>query len=239
MEKTLLELLAEDKNEKKEENKDIVRSTVTTNQRNQSLSALERFAEEVNNGMRYANAKNSHTTSKVLDMLSEDKRFNCEKNVQERFAWNENTPSEVFAKIVSDENITINFYGREITLKKLVELAHSKCVENRISVARYEVPPRILALLATDEDPRVREAVAWNKFAPAKLLRTLTYDVDPYVRVQVAQNKNVPVESLIELATDNAPFVRKAVATNEKNTCRNSLHACAGQRRVYSCGCCI
>ena len=184
MGKTLLELLAEDKNEKKEENKDIVRSTVTTNQRNQSLSALERFAEEVNNGMRYANAKNSHTTSKVLDMLSEDKRFNREKNVQERFAWNENTPSEVFAKIVSDENITINFYGREITLKKLVELAHSKCVENRISVARYEVPPRILALLATDEDPRVREAVA--------------------------ENKNTPIETLVFLSKDNNEWVREA-----------------------------
>ena len=134
--------------------------------------------------MRYANAKNSHTTSKVLDMLSEDKRFNREKNVQERFAWNENTPSEVFAKIVSDENITINFYGREITLKKLVELAHSKCVENRISVARYEVPPRILALLATDEDPRVREAVA--------------------------ENKNTPIETLVFLSKDNNEWVREA-----------------------------
>ena len=216
MEKTLLELLAEDKNEKKEENKDIVRSTVTTNQRNQSLSALERFAEEVNNGMRYANAKNSHTTSKVLDMLSEDKMFfDSKENMRGRVAWNENTPSEVFATLVSDKNITINFYGREITLKNLVELAHSKCVEDRISVARYDAPPRILALLATDEDPRVRETVAWNKFTPAKLLRTLTYDVDPHVRLQVAQNKNVPVESLIELATDNAPFVRKAVAINE------------------------
>lgn len=217
MKKTLLELLAEDKNENKNENEDIIRFAVATNQRNQqSLSALKRLAEEEGNDIRYANAKNSHTTSQVLDMLSEDKMFNCEKNVKELVAWNENTPSEVFATLVSDKNITINFYGREITLKNLVELAHSKCVEDRISVARYDAPPRILALLATDEDPRVREAVAWNKFTPAKLLRTLTYDVDPYVRVQVAQNKNVPVESLIELATDNAPFVRKAVAINEK-----------------------
>lgn len=217
MKKTLLELLAEDKNENKNEYEDIIRFAVATNQRNQqSLSALKRLAEEEGNDIRYANAKNSHTTSQVLDMLSEDKMFNCEKNVKELVAWNENTPSEVFATLVSDKNITINFYGREITLKNLVELAHSKCVEDRISVARYDAPPRILALLATDEDPRVREAVAWNKFTPAKLLRTLTYDVDPYVRVQVAQNKNVPVESLIELATDNAPFVRKAVAINEK-----------------------
>lgn len=210
MEKTLLELLAEDKNEKKEENKDIVRSTVTTNQRNQSLSALERFAEEVNNGMRYANAKNSHTTSKVLDMLSEDKMFfDSKENMRGRVAWNENTPSEVFATLVSDKNITINFYGREITLKNLVELAHSKCVEDRISVARYDAPPRILALLATDEDYHVREAVAENKNTPANILTMLAQDKDADVRYEVTKNPNTPYKTLVMLSHNTEFWVEK------------------------------
>mgnify|MGYP006908958086 FL=1 len=96
MEKTLLDLLAEDKNE----NEDIIRFAVATNQRNpQSLSTLKRLAEEENKDVRYAIAKNSNTTSfKLLDRLPEDKMFNCERKIQGSLAWNENTPSEAFAR---------------------------------------------------------------------------------------------------------------------------------------------
>lgn len=75
-----------------------------------------------------------------------------------------------------------------------------------------KTPAKILAVLAQDIDPRIREAVAWNENTPVETLVMLAKDGDE-TRYAVAQ-ANVPEEVLIQLASDDYLKVRCAVASN-------------------------
>ena len=73
---------------------------------------------------------------------------------------------------------------------------------------------RRLRLLATDANPKIREAVASSYNTPADLFETLAKDPDEGVRGCVAKNEATPCDILRELASDRSETVRGWVAVN-------------------------
>jgi FMN phosphatase YigB (HAD superfamily) len=73
---------------------------------------------------------------------------------------------------------------------------------------------RRLRLLATDPNPKIREAVASSYHAPEDLIATLAQDPDEGVRACVAKNEATPCDILRRLADDRSETVRGWVAVN-------------------------
>lgn len=73
---------------------------------------------------------------------------------------------------------------------------------------------RRLRLLATNDNPKIRESVASSYNTPADLFETLAHDPDQGVRACVARNEAAPCDVLRELAGDRSETVRGWVAVN-------------------------
>lgn len=73
---------------------------------------------------------------------------------------------------------------------------------------------RRLRLLATDEDPKIRQSVASSYHTPEDLFETLAGDADEGVRACVARNETAPCDVLRSLADDPSERVRGFLALN-------------------------
>jgi hypothetical protein len=73
---------------------------------------------------------------------------------------------------------------------------------------------RRLRLLATDPNPKIREAVASSYHAPEDVIAALAKDPDEGVRGCVAKNEATSCDLLRELADDRSETVRGWVAVN-------------------------
>ncbi|KQR54366.1 hypothetical protein ASF88_06120 [Leifsonia sp. Leaf336] len=73
---------------------------------------------------------------------------------------------------------------------------------------------RRLRLLATNPNPKIREAVASSYNTPEDLFVTLANDPDEGVRGCVAKNEATPCDILRSLASDRSETVRGWVAVN-------------------------
>lgn len=73
---------------------------------------------------------------------------------------------------------------------------------------------RRLRLLASDPNPKIREAVASSYNTPLDLFETLAKDPDEGVRGCVAKNEATPCDILRSLAGDRSETVRGWVAVN-------------------------
>lgn len=76
-----------------------------------------------------------------------------------------------------------------------------------IALNQY-VPPVMLALLAADEDWRVRAVVATRPNLTWGILERLARDASPDVRLRVARNPDTPRHVLISLLDDDVDQVR-------------------------------
>lgn len=72
------------------------------------------------------------------------------------------------------------------------------------------VPLEILAILARDEDDRVRSMVASKRKLSLELFKFLAVDPDEGVRASLARNARVPQSVLQKLMEDQSSFVRAA-----------------------------
>lgn len=80
-----------------------------------------------------------------------------------------------------------------------------------------EVTPSKIArlrLLATHENPKIRESVASSHNAPEDLFETLSRDSSESVRACIARNESVPCDILRSLADDESSTVRGWLAVN-------------------------
>lgn len=109
----------------------------------------------VDMGARWAVAKNPHTPSDILELLSKD----SVNLVRALVATNPNTPSETLSKLFHDEKI----------------------VKDGLS-GNSSTPDKILTLLACDEDRMVRLRVAENPAISNTLLTKLCEDNDNDVK---------------------------------------------------------
>ena len=102
---------------------------------------------------------------------------------------------------------------------QLAALAPSMLTADEVA-ARHPAPPftdgklRRLRLLASHDNPKIRESVASSYHTPADLFATLAQDPDAGVRACVARNEAAPCDILRELANDEAEAVRGWVAVN-------------------------
>jgi hypothetical protein len=85
----------------------------------------------------------------------------------------------------------------------------------REAVARHAAtPPAALAQLATDASATVRQAVATNPATPPDTLRRLAADAELRPRIFAARNPSAPPDLLAQLAADPAPDVAQYLALN-------------------------
>jgi hypothetical protein len=88
------------------------------------------------------------------------------------------------------------------------------------AAARHPAPPvtesklRRLRLLASDENPKIRESVASSYNTPEDLFETLAKDADEGVRACVARNEATPCDVLRSLVADPSVRVRGFLALN-------------------------
>jgi hypothetical protein len=88
------------------------------------------------------------------------------------------------------------------------------------AAAQHPAPPvteskiRRLRLLATHENPKIRESVASSYHAPDDVIARLMADPDAGVRACLARNETVTCDVLRELSTDESDAVRGWVAVN-------------------------
>jgi len=69
------------------------------------------------------------------------------------------------------------------------------------------IPLEVLELLASDQDRRVRSAVANKRKLSPKLFEILSQDIDEVVRQRIAFNKKTPLDVIEMLALDPIPLV--------------------------------
>lgn len=84
------------------------------------------------------------------------------------------------------------------------------------------VPLEILAVLARDPDPRVRQVVAMKRKLSRELFEQLASDPDASVRSTIAGNPKAPNEVLEGLLADPEAFVAETARANRE---RNALAA--------------
>lgn len=97
------------------------------------------------------------------------------------------------------------------------EVEHEDTYERAVRIhaaERASTPPDALTVLASDEDERVREAVAGNPSTPPEALAKLANDRYAKVRIAVACTSRTPPEALVMLAGDTYAEVRRVVAGN-------------------------
>lgn len=88
------------------------------------------------------------------------------------------------------------------------------------AAARHPAPPvtegkiNRLRLLATHENPKIRESVASSYHTPADVVEKLAKDPDVGVRGCLARNETTPCDVLRDLAHDESETVRGWVAVN-------------------------
>lgn len=103
--------------------------------------------------------------------------------------------------------------------KQMAALAPAMLTAAEVA-ARHPAPPvteskiNRLRLLATHENPKIRESVASSYHAPADVVDALARDPEASVRACLARNETVSCDILRDLARDESETVRGFVALN-------------------------
>jgi hypothetical protein len=103
--------------------------------------------------------------------------------------------------------------------KQLAAMAPAMLTAAEVA-ARHPAPPVTagkiarLRLLATHENPKIRESVASSYHTPLDVVETLAKDPDAGVRACLARNETVSCDILRDLAHDESETVRGFVAVN-------------------------
>lgn len=133
-----------------------------------------------------------------------------------------NTPAQR-AQLAADapamrsvEELAQHYRSPEVTDSKLHRLRVLATHENpkireRVA-ADYHTPPDLVEELAKDPDAGVRATLARNETVSCDILRDLARDDSETVRGFVAVNFFVPADVMNELAEDPSPVVRRLVA---------------------------
>lgn len=96
----------------------------------------------------------------------------------------------------------------ETPKSELALLAHNNNDKIRMRVAENNnTSPEVLQYLAQDNSTDVRLAVATNSSVPQELIYILSRDPDPSVRHGIAEDPHMPYDVLRKLADDDNPYV--------------------------------
>jgi hypothetical protein len=98
--------------------------------------------------------------------------------------------------------------------KDLMRLARGQGGARVLAAKHASISQNLLKKLATDDDWRVRQAVAANPKTPALTLKKLATDFDRDVRQAVAANPSTPSPILAALLSDSHEEVTEAARTN-------------------------
>lgn len=121
--------------------------------------------------------------------------------------------SRVISDVIQNKCTTVT------TINKLAMSENSNirgwiAIDSRIS-------PKILDVLANDEDWYVKYSVAANPRTSSKALAILAEDSDLGIKVQVASNPNTSFKTITQLAFDTEAEVRDSIIDNPKISINN------------------
>jgi 3-methyladenine DNA glycosylase AlkC len=196
--------------------------------------SLKLLAEDKNNNVCCAVAKNPNTLSASLKLLAELKGGG--RVLINNIAGNPNTPDVILDKLAKDKDEDVRkavAANPNTSMASLKLLAREEDKWIRFAVAcNLNTSIALLTLLAEDEMSLTRKAVAENPNTPVHLLTQLAQDKDEWVRRNVAENPNTPVMLLKLLAKDEDYLVLRGVARNP-NTPKASLALLARDKNEY------
>lgn len=170
--------------------KDILDSIRAAKKKNCPPDVLEKLAENDDWGVCYAVAIHPNCPVEALVRLT---RRNIDSAVWNAVVENPNCPEFLIRELA------MGGYGRNLAAAK-----SKRC------------PADVLAMLADDIEPYVREMVAKNPNCPVEAFAKLAEDPDKEFRILlvVASNPSCPIEIMTQLAKSKNSSIREAVADN-------------------------
>ena len=158
--------------------------------------------------------------------------------VRQAVAWHDSTPGDVLKILSNDDDSDVSNATRARDLPKSWRFMSR---DDKIEALKADdVSSEIIELLASSEDWRMRQAVAWSPSAPESILEKLKEDEDEDVQVAVTTDRRLPVDwrfliggwdleerlrgestelAILEvLVQSREPAVRRAVALHPNTT---------------------
>lgn len=189
-----------------------------------SLELLLKLGRDEHWKVREAVAAHALTPPEVLAELAED----TDRDVRQAVAGNPNVPETAletlfgnwFAVLKSPWSLT-ELYRRMIGFEAvpaelLLHFAEGNEWAKRLAARHPSTPDPTLWQLSSDEDWRVRQAVAQNPAASSELLARMAQDTDVDVRRAVLQHSAVSDSTLDQLAIDEQQDLRLRVAEHPR-----------------------
>ena len=189
-----------------------------------SPQLIAKLSQDENWKVRQAVAASVFTSAEILIKLAGD----SDRDVRQAVADNPKVPEEALEPLFSgwfaglDAPMSlVELYRRATHLQPLPEellakLAGGNDWAKRLAARHPSTPLESLRALASDEEWRVRQAVAANPNLSAEILLQLAQDSDADVRRAVAANPEVPASALERLALDDQNDTRLLVAQHPK-----------------------
>ncbi len=161
---------------------------------------------------RAACARDPETEADVLRVLAEDP----EPFVRADVAANEGAPAEVLLALFEanrrDSRVMECLAGNRATPVSILEALAQRDPLPTALLLNYALPVAIQWRFARHPEPTMRAAVADRLGTDAEVLAVLATDEDLRVRLQTASNNRTPGEALAKLAGDRDKRVRQAAA---------------------------
>jgi hypothetical protein len=116
--------------------------------------------------------------------------------------------------------IRFNTPAQRKQMRELAPTLQNQMMTSEEAAALHPAPPvteskvNRLRLLASHQNPKIRESVASSYHAPEEIYEKLARDPDEGVRGWLARNEAVPCDILRSLATDESEAVRGWLALN-------------------------
>lgn len=181
-----------------------------------SPAELAELARSDDPAVQLAVARNGSAPEAALRSLATDGDTDVKLAVLER----PELPEEVLSLLWTDldAGVRSRVAGHPaLPDSQALEIVRSGIVrEKLILLERPVLGAEALDLLARDQSPAVREAVAYHDDASPEILERLAQDQETAVRIRVADHPETPPVTLHRLIEGGGPEVRLAVARNDR-----------------------
>ncbi len=127
--------------------------------------------------------------------------------VRQAVAWHCNTPDDVVKKLADDDDSDVSQATRDRKLPKTWRFMDRD--EKIEALKSDDVPSEIIESLASSEDWRLRQAVAWSPSAPESTLTRLKEDEDDDIKEAVITERKLPIDWRFMSGWDKAERLRE------------------------------
>jgi hypothetical protein len=166
---------------------------------NTSSTVVETLSSDVHHRVRVAAARRLTLSSAAFDRLAHDRH----QFVRQAVAMNRAAPVTALVPLALQNELFPMMSARLAGTRSLVpflhDLATGAAFARWLAASHPSCRPEVLSILATDIDPVVRAAVAWNPATPPSNLRKLARDDEVAVVAEAAGNPSTPHRRVVRM----------------------------------------